>query len=433
MSQETSPNIRVRPPATPVCATLSPPGSKSLTNRALILAALASGRSTLRGCLDSEDTQVMLRALERFGLAPVVNHDHTVVSLSGNGGAPDALAEPALAIEVATAGTAARFLTAVLAAAPLVTRVDGSPRMRERPMEGLLAALREQGATIVNLGHDDLLPIEIHGARLRGGEIRLQRPPSSQFISALILAAALADAPTRIVLEQGTPARPYVDMTLVALRDFGGDADWDGPDTITIRPSPLRARDYTVEPDASAASYLLALPAIFGGSVTVRALGRSSVQGDARFCEVLARMGAATRQDADSTTVTGTGSLHGAVLDLTDMPDMTLTAAVLALHARGRTEIHGVEVLRHHESDRLAAGACELRKLGAIVEELPGGLIIDPPAQVTQHVAIDTYLDHRMAMAFSLAGHVEIRDPACVAKTFPRYFEVLAGLGMITT
>lgn len=431
MSQESSPSIRVRPPPGPMSATVSPPGSKSLTNRALILAALASGRSTMRGCLDSEDTRVMLTALERFGLAPVVSDERRIVSLTGKGGPPDALAEPTRAIEVATAGTAARFLTAVLAAAPLVSRVDGSARMRERPMEGLLAALREQGATITCLGHDELLPIEIHGARLRGGEVRLPRPPSSQFISALILAAALADAPTRIVLEQGTPARPYVDMTLVALRDFGGDADWDGADTIVIRPGPLHARDYTVEPDASAASYLLALPAIFGGRLTVPALGRLSVQGDARFCEVLARMGAAVEQDAEQTTVTGTGALHGASLDLTDMPDMTLTAAVLALHARGRTEIHGVEVLRHHESDRLAAGACELRKLGAVVEELPGGLIIDPPAQVNRRVAIDTYLDHRMAMAFSLAGEVEIRDPACVGKTFPRYFEVLADLGML--
>lgn len=421
----------MRPPPGPVSATVSPPGSKSLTNRALILAALASGRSTLRGCLDSEDTRVMLTALERFGLAPVVSDERRIVSLSGNGGPPDALIEPTRAIEVATAGTAARFLTAVLAAAPLVSRVDGSARMRERPMEGLLAALREQGAGITCLGQDELLPIEIHGARLRGGEVRLPRPPSSQFISALILAAALAHAPTRIVLEQGTPARPYVDMTLVALRAFGGDADWDGPDTIVIRPGPLHARDYTVEPDASAASYLLALPAIFGGRLTVPALGRLSVQGDARFCEVLARMGAAVEQDAHQTTVTGTGALHGASLDLTDMPDMTLTAAVLALHARGRTEIHGVEVLRHHESDRLAAGACELRKLGACVEELPGGLIIDPPAQVNRRVAIDTYLDHRMAMAFSLAGEVEIRDPACVGKTFPRYFEVLADLGML--
>lgn len=431
MSQEPSPSIRVRPPTGPVSATLSPPGSKSLTNRALILAALASGRSTLRGCLDSEDTRVMLTALGRFGLAPEVSDERRIVTLIGKGGPPDTLADDSRAIDVGTAGTAARFLTAVLAASPLRSRVDGSPRMRERPMEGLLAALREQGASIVCLGADELLPIEIHGSRLHGGVFRLPRPPSSQFISALILAATLAEGPTRIVLEQGTPARPYVDMTLVTLRDFGGDADWDGSDAIVIRPAPLHARDYAIEPDASAASYLLALPAIFGGRVTVPALGRASVQGDARFCDVLARMGAAVEQDAHSTTVTGTGSLHGVVLDLTDMPDMTLTAAVLALHARGRTEIHGVEVLRHHESDRLAAGAHELRKLGAEVNELPGGLIIDPPAQVNHHVAIDTYLDHRMAMAFSLAGEVEIRDPACVAKTFPRYFEVLAGLGMI--
>ena len=430
MSQAPSPSICVRPPAGPVSASLSPPGSKSLTNRALILAALAAGRSTLRGCLDSEDTQVMLRAIARFGLAHAVADAGATVTLTGGGGPPRRVSDPELPIEVATAGTAARFLTAVLAASPLTTRVDGSPRMRERPMEGLLTALREQGAGIVCRGRDDLLPIEIHGAALRGGEIRLARPPSSQFISALILAAALAARPTCIVLEQGTPARPYVDMTLVALRDFGGDARWDGADRIVVTPGPLRARDYTVEPDASAASYLLALPAIFGGTVTVPALGRASVQGDAAFCHVLARMGAAVAQDEHSTTVAGTGALHGVTLDLSDMPDTTLTAAVLALYARGRTELRGVEVLRHHESDRLAAGATELRKLGATVEELPDGLIIDPPAAPNQGVAIDTYLDHRMAMAFSLAGHVEIRDPGCVAKTFPGYFDVLRGLGM---
>ena len=426
-----SPSIRVHAPPGPVFAELSPPGSKSLTNRALILAALADGSSTLRGCLDSEDTRVMLTAIERFGLAPVVSDERRIVSLTGNNGPPSQLSDPHTPIDVATAGTAARFLTAVLAAAPLTTLVDGSPRMRERPMEGLLRALREQGADIRCHGADDLLPFTIAGNRLRGGEIRLPRPPSSQFISALILAAALADAPTRIVLEQGTPARPYVDMTLVALRDFGGDARWQGTDTISITPTPLRARDYQVEPDASAASYLLALPAIFGGRVTVPALGSASVQGDAGFCQVLARMGAHIDQGPAHTTVTGTGGLHGAVLDLADMPDMTLTAAVLALHARGRTEIHNVEILRHHESDRLAAAATELRKLGATVDELPGGLIIDPPTHPNQGVAIDTYLDHRMAMAFSLAGHVEIRDPACVGKTFPRYFDLLRQLGML--
>jgi len=426
-----SPSIRVRPPPGPVSASLSPPGSKSLTNRALILAALAAGRSTLRGCLDSEDTRAMLAALARFGLPHAICNEGTRVTVEGGGGPPRSLSEPERPLDVATAGTAARFLTAVLAASSLHALVDGSPRMRERPMEGLLRALREQGAEIRCLAADDLLPIEISGARLRGGEIRLQRPPSSQFISALILAAALAEAPTRIILEQGTPARPYVDMTLVALREFGGDARWDGRDEIVITPKILQGRDYAIEPDASAASYLLALPAIFGGRITIPDLGHASVQGDAMFCEVLRRMGAEVTQDAGSTTVTGSGPLIGADLDLSDMPDVTLTAAVLALHARGRTEIHGVEVLRHHESDRLAAATTELRKLGATVDELPGGLIIDPPATPRRDVAIDTYLDHRMAMAFSLAGHVEIRDPACVGKTYPRFFEVLAELGMI--
>jgi 3-phosphoshikimate 1-carboxyvinyltransferase len=431
MSHTPSPSIRVRPPPGPVSATLSPPGSKSLTNRALVLAALARGTSTLRGCLDSEDTRAMLAAVARFGLAHALADERTTVTLTGGGGPPRALAEPERPVDVATAGTAARFLTAVLAASPLTSRVDGSPRMRERPMEGLLQALRGQGADIRCLGEDEHLPVEIHGARLRGGELRLPRPPSSQFISALILAAALADGPTRIVLEQGTPARPYVDMTIVALRAFGGDARWDGADTIVVAPTALDARDYAVEPDASAASYLLALPAIHGGRVTVPDLGRASVQGDAGFCEVLARMGAAVEQTGDRTTVTGTGRLVGADLDLTDMPDMTLTAAVLALHARGRTSITGVEILRHHESDRLAAAATELRKLGATVDERTDGLVIDPPAAPRRGVAIDTYLDHRMAMAFSLAGEVEIRDPACVGKTFPKFFEVLGGLGML--
>jgi 3-phosphoshikimate 1-carboxyvinyltransferase len=432
MSQTPSSSIRISPPPGPVSATLNPPGSKSLTNRAVILAAVANGTSTLRGCLDSDDTRAMLQAVARFGLAYRLTDDRTTVSLTGSGGPPRQIFDPTRAIDVATAGTAARFLTAVLAASPILSRVDGSPRMRERPMEGLLKALREQGATIRNTDGADAesLPIEIRGARLRGGEIRLPRPPSSQFISALILAAALAERPTRIVLEQGTPARPYVDMTLVALRDFGGRAEWSGPDEITVTPTPLRGCDYTIEPDASAASYLLALPAIYGGSVTVPDLGSASVQGDVIFCQVLAHMGAAVEQTETSTTVTGTGELHGVDLDLTNMPDMALTAAVVALHARGRTTITGVEILRHHESDRLAAAATELRKLGADVAELTDGLVIDPPRAPRPDVTIDTYLDHRMAMAFSLAGRVEIRDPACVSKTYPKFFEVLAGLGM---
>lgn len=423
--------IRVRPPSGPLHALLTPPGSKSLTNRALILAAMSHGTSTLHGCLDSEDTQVMRAALRRCGLRVDADADATLVVVEGAGGPLRGVDDPARPIDVATAGTAARFLTAVLAASPLACVVDGSARMRERPMEGLLHALRAQGAGIRCLGADDLLPAEVRGARLRGGELRLPRPPSSQFISALLIAAPLAQTATRIVLEQGTPARPYVDMTLACLRDFGADARWLERDVLEVSPAALRARDYLVEPDASAATYLLALPAIYGGEVRVPGLGAASLQGDARFHEVLERMGAAVEQGPDYTLVRGTGALHGADLDLADMPDTTLTAAALALHAAGPTRIRGVEVLRHHESDRIAAGAAELRKLGAEVVEHEDGLDITPPARPREGAAIDTYKDHRMAMAFSLAGRVTIRDPACVAKTFPRYFEVLADLGMI--
>jgi 3-phosphoshikimate 1-carboxyvinyltransferase len=426
-----TPAIRVRPPPGPVTATLTPPGSKSLTNRALIIAAMSEGTSHLRGCLDSEDTQVMRAALRRCGVAIDTDATATEVRVVGVGGPlprVDDIDEP---IDVATAGTAARFLSAVLAGSPIACTVDGSPRMRERPMEGLLHALRAQGAEILSLGADDFLPVEIRGARLSGGEIRLQRPPSSQFISALLLAAPLAVRPTVVVLEQGTPARPYVDMTLACLRAFGVDARWLDHDVLTVSPAVPQARDYAIEPDASAATYLLALPAIFGGELTIAGLGSTSVQGDARFGEVLARFGATVEQDDSSTRVLGTGTLRGVDLDLGDMPDTTLTAAVVALHATGPTRIRGVEVLRHHESDRIAAGATELRKLGADVVEHEDGLDITPPARLAEGPAIDTYKDHRMAMAFSLAGHVTINDPGCVAKTFPKFFDVLAALGMV--
>ncbi|MCA9715158.1 MAG: 3-phosphoshikimate 1-carboxyvinyltransferase [Myxococcales bacterium] len=428
--------VRVRPPPPGFDVELRPPGSKSLTNRALLLAGLARGRSRLSGCLESEDTVLMRAALTRLGVRCDVRDEGRELELEGLGGAPRSLAG-ADAIEVGTAGTTSRFLTAVLAASPLRARLDGSARMRERPMATLIDALREQGAAITCEGQPGFLPIAIDGrAGLRGGELRLSRPASSQFISALIIAAGLARAPTRIVLERGTPARPYVDMTLACVAAFGGRSEWRSGqvDTIAIEPSALVGQDMTIEPDASSASYFLALAAIHGGRVTIPALGGASLQGDAGFAHLLGRMGAEVEQRATQTTVTGTGALRGGEFDLSDMPDMTLTLAVCALYAEGVTRITGVEVLRHHESDRLAAGAAELRKLGATVEERAGGLTITPPAggrASLRPAVIDTYRDHRMAMAFSLGGHVEIRDPACVGKTFPGYFDVLAGLDMV--
>jgi len=378
----------------------------------------------------------MRGALIRLGVAFKVAEDATTIEISGTG-LPTRLDAPDQPLDVGTAGTAARFLTAVLAASPIASRLDGTLRMRERPMAMLLDGLRELGGQITCTGNEGFVPLHITPVEngLRGGELRLGRPKSSQFISALLLAGPWMQQPLRIILEQGTPARPYIDMTLDILHRFGVRARWlEGPvETLVVEPGRLQSCNYTVEPDASAASYFLALAAIYRGDATIEALGHASVQGDAAFApKVLAEMGARVEQTANQTRVIGTGSLHGGDFDLSDMPDMTLTLAALAAHAEGPTRVRGVSILRHHESDRLAAAATELRKLGAQVAEHEDGLDITPPAQgLKTGIAVDTYRDHRMAMAFSLAGTVAIRDPGCVAKTFPTYFDELAKLGMV--
>lgn len=432
--------LGLRPPA-PFDISVDPPGSKSLSNRALLLAALASGRSTLRGMLDADDTRFMRACLSTLGI-PI--HDLspdtlTVTGLAGPLRSPTITPPvPPPTLHVGTAGTVARLLGAVLAASPVHAILDGTPRMRERPMSQLLDALTSQGAAVRPLATPGCLPVELGplGAPLRGGELRLTRPASSQIVSGLVLSATLAATPTRIVLEQGTPARPYIDMTLATLAAFGGDARWEDEHVLLVRPTPLHAADYTIEPDASAASYPLALAALYGSRCTITSLGRASVQGDVAFAiTVLARMGATVEQTATATTVQGTTSgtrLRGGDFDLSDMPDMTLTLAPLAVHAASPTRIRGVAILRHHESDRLAAAATELRKLGATVVEHPDGLDIHPPeGGPLPGVAVDTYADHRMAMGFSLVGDVIIRDPGCVGKTWPGYFSLLDKLGMV--
>lgn len=431
--------VTLRRPPGPIHATLRPPGSKSLSNRAILLAAMAEGHTRIEGCLDADDTRHMLDCLERLGFEFRRTGAALADGLEIDGDPRLGRAGRVVALEVGTAGTVARFLTAALAAVASprweAVLVDGSARMRERPMESLLEGLIELGARMEFLGHEGALPVRVlAGPGLAGGRIVLERPASSQFVSALLLAGCLARGPVNIELREGTPSRPYVDMTLALIETFGGMAGWviDG-ETLVVEPRPLRGVErYIVEPDASAASYLLALPAIWGGEVTIPALGRASLQGDAGFAEVLARFGAVVEQSEDRTRVRGGGKLRGVDLDLADMPDVALTAAVVALFAEGPTRIDGVEILRHHESDRLAAGATELRKLGAEVIEREGSLEIHPPAGGPKPgVVIDTYLDHRMAMAFSLVGEVVIADPRCVDKTFPDYFEVLARLGMV--
>nr|WP_157595321.1 3-phosphoshikimate 1-carboxyvinyltransferase [Plesiocystis pacifica] len=451
--------LKLRRPQAPIRAVLRPPGSKSISNRALLFAAMADGMSEILGCLDADDTRLMLGCLRELGLAVTQLGDPLSDGLrvTGVGQRLGNRAElPTL--QVGTAGTVARFLTAALATARQPpwgsVQVDGSARMRERPMATLLEALRELGAQFECHGGEGALPFTVRppadGAL--GGSVTLSRPVSSQFVSALVIAGCACSAGLDIVLEQGTPARPYVDMTLRVLGAFGGSAAWlptdelpEGASSTTeiIRVESRNLRPctrYIVEPDASAASYLLALPVLYGGEVTVPDLGSESLQGDAQFWRVLEAFGGRGEQDESRTVMRGPdtpGQLRGQELDLTDMPDMTLTAAVVAAFATGPTRIRGVGILRHHESDRIAAGATELRKLGAKVEEHEDGLDIEPPTpealreRLDAGVVIDTYEDHRMAMAFALAGDVTIADPGCVAKTFPRYFEVLDSVGML--
>jgi len=445
-----SATLHLQRPQRPILAQIRPPGSKSLSNRALLLAAMATGRTRIEGCLDAEDTQVMLDCLARLGVEVERTGEAIAEGLELEGSPGLGTHGGPIELHVGTAGTVARFLTAALAGVRAPSwesvRVDGTERMRERPMDTLLGALEQLGASLEGHGQPGALPVSIRaGAGLAGGQVVLDRPASSQFISALLIAGCLAAQPIEIILRQGTPARPYVDMTLATIAAFGGNAYWaeggaDGSERLIVEPAALRPCPlFVVEPDASAASYLLALPAIWGGQVTIPELGTASLQGDAQFCRVLERFGASVEQTGEQTTVRGPvpGSgpgqarLRGQQLDLTDMPDMTLTAAVVALFCEGPTRITGVEILRHHESDRIAAGATELRKLGAQVNELTDGLEITPPAAGPRAgVAIDTYRDHRMAMAFAMVGDVSINDPACVDKTFPRYFEVLASLGL---
>ena len=429
---DATPSIAVSPPPPGFEAEIRPPGSKSLTNRALLLAAIAQGTSRIEGALVAEDTELMQGGLRALGVT--VRDVGDTIEVEGRGGPLVPAGAGPIDLQVGTAGTVARFVAAVVAAGPGHVRMDGTPRMRERPMGELFDALRQLGARITEHGDKGCLPAEI-GPRegpIPGGEVRLKRPASSQFVSGLVFAAAVADGPVRIVLEQGTPARPYVDMTLEALRDMGGRAEWEGDDVLVVTPRPLHGRVIEVEPDASSASYFLALAAIHRGRVRIRGLGTDSRQGDARFHRVLAQMGAATDQTGGYTQVHGTDTLTGGDFDLGDMPDMTLTLAATALWARGTTRIRGVAILRHHESDRIAAAAAELLKLGARVVEHEDGLEVEPaPTPNATPVEVETYRDHRMAMAFSLAGRVVVRDPGCVAKTFPGYWDELARLGMI--
>lgn len=415
-------------PAGPLCGAVRPPGSKSLTNRYLLCAALADGTSTLRDSSLSDDADAMLAGLHALGIHTESRTDRpelTIVGCRGHLPAEDA------EINVGHAGTAMRFLTALCTLGYGRYVVDGSARMRERPIGPLVHGLQALGAHVGYDLSDGFPPVHVLARGLAGGEVLFHEPPSSQFLSAILMVAPYAQRDVMMRVEGLLVSRPYVQMTTDVMRSMGVELV-EGPHGEFIVPAfqRYRAAEYTIEPDASAATYLWTAAAITGGRVRVPGLTRASRQGDARFVDVLARMGCTVHEDGEGLEVTAPadGPLRGLDIDLNDMPDTVPTLAVAALFAAGPTAIHHVANLRIKETDRLAALATELRRLGAQVDERPDGLTIHPPATI-RPAPVRTYEDHRMAMSFALAGLVTpgivIEDAACVSKSFPGYFDAL--------
>ena len=416
-------------PKPPLDANLSVPGSKSLTNRALIVAALADGVSTLRGALQAEDSEVMIAALRALGISLEVSGD--TLTVHGQGGRIPA--EQAL-LDLRLSGTSIRFLAALVALGRGRYVLDGNARMRERPIQDLLNALNLLGADAQTQFETGAPPVIVEAAGLRGGEAEVAGSASSQYLSALLMASPYAQKPVTLRVTGDLQSKPFIDMTLKLMADFGVSVAREGYSSFTVPPGRYTARTYDIEGDAMAAGYFWAAAAITGGRVLVENVGRASVQGDKRLAEVLGQMGCRVTWTETSCEVAAPATgLTGGTFDLNDMSDQAQTLAVVALFADTPTHIENIWNLRIKETDRLTALGTELTKLGAQVEVGPDYIVVHPLGQPPSRlVEIDTYGDHRMAMAFALAGlklpGIVIRDPACVAKTFPDFFRVLDAL-----
>lgn len=420
--------ITIAPLVRPPEVTIRVPGSKSITNRALLLAALADGESVLDGVLASDDTRYMAAALTQLGIEIDDDAAASRMTVRGRRGTwPIATAD----LFVGNAGTAMRFLAAALCLGHGRYRVDGTARMRERPIQDLVDGLRALGAQITCERDSGCPPVAIHASGLPGGSARIPGTRSSQFVSALLQVAPYAARDVTIVVEGELIAQPYVDMTIRVMAQFGVTVERDAYRSFHVRGGQCyAARHYRIEPDASSAHYFLAAAALTGGHVRIEGLGRDSLQGDVHFADLLARMGAEVRWEAESIDVTGPAQLRGIDADMNALSDTAPTLAVLAPFASGPVRIRNIAHVRWQESDRVSAVATELRRLGVRVDEFPDGLAVHP-APITP-ATVATYDDHRIAMSFALIGlkvpGVRIADPGCVAKTFPDFFARLEDL-----
>ena len=417
--------IEIVPATHPLSATIRPPGSKSITNRAMLLAAMATGRSVISDALLSDDTQRMAEALRTLGFAVEIDETERRIIVEGRGGV---LPASAALIDAGNAGTAMRFLAGFLTLGRGRYCLDGSSRMRQRPIGSLLEALNRLGVRAISENDNGCPPIVIDAtqASFDGGEVTIDASLSSQFVSALLMPAPLWRKGLRLKVI-GETARPFIAMTLRLMELWGARSAVDG-DLITVAGGQhYRAMNFAVEPDATAASYFAAAAALIGGTVMITGLRTASVQGDCGFLRILEAMGARVEWRNEGVAVSGAGNLRGIDIAMNAMPDVVPTLAAIAPFASSPTRIRGVGFIRHHESDRISAVATELRRLGATVEEFDDGLAIIPSR--LHPATIATHDDHRIAMAFAVVGlklpGVRIANPGCVAKTYPGFFRDL--------
>jgi len=398
------------------------PGSKSITNRALVLAALADGTTRLEGVLESDDTRYMQQALLELGV-PVRKLSATAVEIDGG---RQRLKAPARPLFVGNSGTTVRFLTALSCLVDGPVTLVGDEAMAKRPIADLVDGLRQLGVEIDCAS--GCPPLTVYGGRLPGGRLSMRGDRSSQYFSALLLAGALSEGETELTIEGDLVSRPYVEITRRMVEDFGAKIEvtdsgfwWRGGGRYT-------ARAYEIEPDASSASYAFAFAAATASRITVPGLGPGALQGDYGFVDLIERLGATVERAADRTTVQGTGRLAGIDADMFHISDTVMTLAALAPLCDGPTSIRNVANIRIKETDRLAATVAELRRLGQLVTESADSLHIEP--RPLTPAVVQSYKDHRMAMSFAIlgaaAGGVQIEDPACVAKTYPGFWRDLA-------
>lgn len=427
------------------------PGSKSMTNRALLIGALAQGKTVLRGVLFSEDSRVFMRALQDIGFRVEIEETEKVVTIEGLGGrlplaGPDTEEARRTSdresgwrkVYVGSAGTAARFLTALLALSGQKFVVEASEQMKKRPMEPLLRALEMLGARFEYLEKPYSFPFRICGREEKNPDcVELNIDASSQFLSALLLCGVMCREGMTIRLTGTRSARAYVGISMDMMERFGCRTEQLDEDTYRVLPEQMyRGGEYQIEPDVSAACYFYGLAAVTGGEAKVMHVHRATSQGDIRFLDVLEKMGCQVREEADGIVVTGNedGRLEGVHVCMSDFSDQTMTLAALAPFAQGDTVIDGIGHIRRQESDRIRGIVTELTRMGISCEEREDGLTIHPGA--VRPAVISTYDDHRMAMAFALTGcraeGIVIDNPECCKKTFENYFDILTNLGLIS-